>query len=1082
MTEKMQARRVQNPKNGLCAVLPLISEITIAHELSPLGTDAANPQIAWKFTTDEQNFIQRTARITVGTKHNSADMWDSGELLTDRSIGIEYGGKPLQPCTRYYVSVASTSESGTVCSGNTEFETGFLNGGIEPWEGAEWIGAPEYYVCGEVMGVFAIECALTIFEGGCAGIVFGADDPRLMNAELNEKRLCGENYIQYSVSLKENALKIFRVGYDSGDSACEPFAVIPVSGIEPQKPFTLRVEVTGNCASALINGMAVDERRQLNPLGDNDVPTYPRLCKIGYYAEKATAAHFGGISLSFLRKPASVFFTAEPNDLCADRVDIRRVFSPDCHSLPMLRRDFTAAKPISSARLYAAARGIYDCRINGQPISEQYFAPGASQFDKHLMYQTYDVTPIISEGENGICFTLASGWWSGSQTFTLLNYNYWGDKESVLAKLVLNYTDGSREVFVTNDSEWEYYGEGPYRFAGFFQGERFDGGRAWIYEQFSKPNFRIDGLKKPAVIKLVPIPEFDSLPGFFLPWGAVNYSQPKLLGGSPQVKAVECFAAAAVTSPCEGVYIFDMGQETAGVPFVKFHGKKGTKVRIRYGEMLYPEMYGELSGRLLQENLRDAMSTDIYTLGGSADGEVYSPKFTFHGYRYIEISGLSYQPELSDVRCVQLSSIKQITGSVTTDNELVNRFVKNVKYSQLSNFISIPTDCPQRNERMGWIGDAHVFAGTAAYQADVRGFFTRYLQMIRDVQLPDGNIPNIAPVGGGFGGITYAVGIHLIVREMYRHYGDVSVISENYEAMKRCVSYFEKLGMPGEVYVGPIDDWLAPSHTDSHLVWNAFYGRALRLMERFAGILGKGDDMRYYKSAADEAQNYWNAKFTDPQTAVTLNADGTPNDTQGGYSIGLGFELFAPKLREKAAANLARVSKSAGYTVTTGFFGTSPINPVLSEYGYSDDAFRMMTSTAYPSWLFPVTQGATTVWEHWDSYTAQRGFGEYNCMNSFNHYSFGAVVSWLYEYVLGIRMAEGFPAHKRFILKPELCGFNSAKGGIDTPHGRVEVAYRIIGGSVEYSCKIPPNTTAELFLPNIHKRLGSGSYTFGFTK
>lgn len=361
---------------------------------------------------------------------------------------------------------------------------------------------------------------------------------------------------------KENTLKIFRVGYDIGDSACEPFAVIPVSGIEAEKPFTLRVEVTGNCASALIDGKLVDERRQLNPLGGNDVPTYPRLCKIGYYAENGTAAHFGGISLSFLRKPANVFFTAEPADIRADFEAVRRVFSPDCHSLPMLRRDFTAAKPISSARLYVTARGIYDCRINGQPVCDCYFAPGASQFDKHLMYQTYDVTPLISEGENGIGFTLSSSWWSGSQTFTLMNYNYWGDKESVLAKLVLNYADGSRDVFVTNDSEWEYYGEGPYRFAGFFQGERFDGGRAWIYEQFSTPNFRIDGLKKPAIIEPVPIAEFDSLPGFFLPWGAVNYTQPKLLGGfSAPVRAVESFTAAAVTSPSEGVYIFDMGRK-----------------------------------------------------------------------------------------------------------------------------------------------------------------------------------------------------------------------------------------------------------------------------------------------------------------------------------------------------------------------------------------------------------------------------------------------------------------------------------------------------------------------------------------
>lgn len=1059
-----------------------ISEITVANEISPLGMDIKSPQIAWKFKSDESGMKQRQVRICVSERESGKELWDSGILETDRSIGVKYGGKPLASSTEYKVTVLVTTENGESACAETIFETGLLSS-ENAWENAQWIGAPEYYVRSDAMGIFAIESALSISEGGTAGLVFGANDARLLNPERNEKMLCGENYIRYEISLAENALNIFRVGYDESDRADMPFASVPISGIKAGDPFLLRIEVTGNNAAAYINGKLVNSARQLNPLGANDVPTFPRLCDIGYYSSKGTRACFDGIRLSFLREPANTFYETDTDgiELFSETEDIQLVKSPDCHALPMLRCDFTAAAPVTKARLYVTSRGIYDCCINGKPVTDSWFNPGASQFDKHLMYQTYDITSLIQQGENGIGFTLSSGWWSGSQTFTLLNYNYWGDKESILAKIVLTYEDGETDVFTTNSADWQYYGEGPYKFAGFFQGERFDGNQAWIYENFSKPHFVIDGMKKPVVIAPVPIPEFDSLPGFFLPWGAVNFTEPEITGSyNAPVRAVEEFTAVSMTSPAEGIFIYDMGQEIAGVPILRLKGEKGVEVRVRYGEMLYPEMYGRLCGRLLQENLRDATSTDIYIMRGG-DAEIYSPKFTFHGYRYIEISGLKIAPALSDVRCVQLSSIERITGEITTDNELVNRFVKNVKYSQLCNFISIPTDCPQRNERMGWTGDAHVFAKTASYQSNARTFYLRYLQAIRDVQLPDGNIPNIAPVGGGFGGITYAVCIHLIVWEIYQHYGDIDVIEENYDAMKRCAEYYKRIGMPGTPYVGPIDDWLAPAKTDSNLVWNAFYCRALKLMEIFAGILGKVDDEEQYKNEFKIAKQYWNDTFVDKESGKTLNIDGTLNDTQGGYSIGLGFDMFAEEYRQKAFAHLARTSSEAGYTVTTGFFGTSPINPMLSEGGYAEDAYKMMTSTAFPSWLFPVMQGATTIWEHWDSFTADKGFGEYNSMNSFNHYSLGAVVNWLYEYVLGIQRDISSAGYGHFILKPDLIGFKSARGGFETPYGRIEVSYEINGEKCVYNCTVPENTTAKLILPNISQTLGSGKYTFDFT-
>ncbi|QGQ99202.1 alpha-L-rhamnosidase [Paenibacillus psychroresistens] len=1088
-----------------------ISEITVMNEIEPMGLDEKKPVFAWKFISNEKNMKQTEARITVGGKPAGLDMWDSGWINTDCSIGTAYAGRALQPCTEYYVTVTTMNQTLEIAAASTKFETGLMNPKLDAWNGAKWIGAPEYYICSDSMGIFSLKSTITLSPGGTrAGLVFGANDARLLNRERNESFLEGENYISYEINISNQpaTLDIYRVGYHKEDNKNVPFASVPIVNFEGEEkvqliteanqydPHEIKIDVVGNGAYAYVDGVLVDAMlnpnpigtkviaRQLNPLGNNDITTFPRLNEIGYLVGGGTSAHFEGIRLSFLRHPSNQFYEMDTEcgvDLIGAGTDLRVTHSPDCHALPMLRRDFSVKRPLKKARLYATARGIYDCRINGREITDQFFAPGFSQFDKHLMYQTYDVTDFLSEGDNGIGFTLSSGWWNGSQTFVLQNYNYWGDKESLLAQLVLTYEDGTADVYVTNEDEWQYYGEGPFRFAGLFQGEHFDANLAFIYDNYSKAGFAIEGMKTPEIVEAVPIGEFDSRPELFLPWPAVNESEPELIGHyQAPIRKVETFSAKSMSEPSPGLYIYDLEQEIAGVPVLKLRGAKGTEVRIRYGEMLYPnlDVYGELYGRMLQVNLRDASSTDIYILRGDAAGETYIPKFTFHGYRYIEITGLDYAPELEDVQSYLLSSLSTMRGKVEVDHELVNRLVSNVKYSQLGNFISVPTDCPQRNERMGWIGDAHIFFRTSSYQGDVRTFYLRYLEAIRDVQLPDGNIPNIAPVGGGFGGITYGSGVHLIVWDMYQQYGDKSVIADNYEVMKRYTTYLENKGMPGDAFMGPIDDWLAPQKTDSNLVWNAFYGRDVHLMSVYAELLGEQDDVAYYRLKADEAKLYWNQTFVDAASGKTLHLDGTVNDTQGGYAIGLNYHMFDETVKQKAYDNLARKTQEMGCTVSTGFFGTGPLNPMLSEGGYSELAQAMITQTAYPSWLYPVTQGATTIWEHWDSYTVEKGFGRRNSMNSFNHYSLGAVVGWLYEYVLGIQRDERHPGYAHFTLKPDLTGFRKANGGFDTPYGRIESSYNLEEEKATYRCTVPANTTATVVLPGVTEVIGSGSHEF----
>lgn len=1047
--------------------------------------DTKKPVFSWKLTSSKKNVFQTFYKIEVFRKDDNFLMWNSGEIESENSNGIEYEGKELSPTTEYFVKICVKNNFGEYVQSQKKIETTFLCDDFSCWDGAKFIGAPEYYVCSEALGVFSLESEISISDFGKAGIIFGADDYRLENKELNEMLIEGKNYCLICIHKTKSfyTIEVFRVGYSKDDKKHIPLKIFNLPKEAEKSSYKLKLDVTGNCVNINVNNIFVG-KVQLNPLGDNDVTTFPHLGNIGYYAEKLTKVHFSGIKCKFIREPSNTFFECDTENgidiFAQEETFLKR--NPNTHAIPMLRRNFFVQDKIKKARLYVTARGIYECRINGKSVSDEYFAPGASQFDKHLYYQTYDVTNLLNNGENGIGFTLSSGWWNGSQTFVLGCYNFWGDKESVMAKLDVIYEDGKCDTIVTNADEWDYYGEGAYKFAGFFQGERVDGRKMLEYYDFSKPNFKNDNLKKPLEINPSIISEYDSLPGFFRKYPEINKTLPKFVGKSNcPVLQVEELCAKKVYSPAENVFIYDLEQEIAGTVKITFNGKKGETAIIRYAEMLYPnlEEYGELNGRILVANLRDAASTDKYILNGEKN-EIYSPRFTFHGFRYIEISGIKNPPKISEVKGIQLSSVKKITGTIKTENELLNRFIKNVKYSQLCNFISIPTDCPQRNERMGWAGDTHVFCKTANLNSNVKNFYLRYLEALRDCQEENGNLPEIAPVGGGFGGITYGCALSFIVNELYDFYADKTIILENYSAMKKYMEYLFSFNLPGNAYLGPIDDWLAPEKTDSNLVWNAFYGRLCFLMLKFSKILNLSDDIILFKKKLEDAKLFFEKTFFDSKKGLSLNFDGTYNDSMGSYAISLAYEMLSDKNIKKAQKRLSEKVQESRYKITTGFFCTSLINPMLSEGGFFSDSYKMISQTEFPSWLYPVTQGATTIWERWNSYTHKNGFGGMNSMNSFNHYSLGSVLSWIYEYGLGIRHQKNIAGWKEFIIKPDF-SFKNISGGFETPYGRIEVCYEMVDKNVKFSCKIPVNTKAKIFLPNKIEVLGSGNYFYEFS-
>jgi alpha-L-rhamnosidase len=384
---------------------------------------------------------------------------------------------------------------------------------------------------------------------------------------------------------------------------------------------------------------------------------------------------------------------------------------------------------------------------------------------------------------------------------------------------------------------------------------------------------------------------------------------------------------------------------------------------------------------------------------------------------------------------------------------------------------------------MGWAGDTHVFCRTATYQSDARLFYYRYLEALADLQEESGQLPNIAPIGGGFGGITYESAMIFMVWELYQQYGDVEVIRRYYKPMQKWCEYIKGKGMPGLADVGPLGDWLATDETDNSLLWNGFYGHDMELMQKMAKAIGKDEDSAMYEERYREAKAFWNEHFVDESAGMTKDAEGFPNDTQCAYALGLAYNMFEDKYREQAYKHLARKTKEKGDLIGTGFFGTGLINPMLSEGGYTDIAYKLLLQTKYPSWLYPVTQGATTVWERWNSYTEENGFGGNNSMNSFNHYSLGSVLSWIYETVLGIQRDETQPGYHHFSLSPAMMTIDSASGGFETSYGRINSGWtkRQEGGYL-YKCDIPCNTSATIRLSlsgkNFEQEVGSGHYEF----
>lgn len=571
---------------------------------------------------------------------------------------------------------------------------------------------------------------------------------------------------------------------------------------------------------------------------------------------------------------------------------------------------------------------------------------------------------------------------------------------------------------------------------------------------------------------------------------AVNdYSAMKLTGQYGQtVKKVKELTAISMEEVRPGVYVYDMGQNIAGVPRISLSEQEpGNRITLRFAEVTYPDLpeFRENVGMVMLENIRGALAQDVYIAKGG--DEVINPRFTFHGYRFIEITGIDQPLPLEAVKSDVLSSIHELASGYETSNEKVNKLWENITWSTRGNFLSIPTDCPQRNERMGWSGDISVFSRTATYMGDVSRFLRRHLLSMRDTQRGDGRFADVSPVGGGFGGILWGSAGITVAWESYLQYNDLAMLDEHYDAMKAYIDYLIPYIDPetGILTEGNLGDWLGPEQgkNDNTLLWEVYFIFDLELMQRIATVLNKKEDAARFEQLRRERKQFFNKTYFNAEGKTIHSGFRQPGRkgeliaTQTSYIMPLAFDICDPEIKDKVVKNLihcleneTRQDESTTYppySLMTGFIGTAWINRVLSDLGYSGIAYRVLQQRSYPSWLYSVEQGATTIWERLNSYTRDQGFGGNNSMNSFNHYSFGAIGSWMYNHSLGIERDENHPGFKHFILKPEpdpTGEMTWAKGHYNSMYGRIESSWEIKNGACRYSFLVPANTKATLYL------------------
>ena len=711
---------------------------------------------------------------------------------------------------------------------------------------------------------------------------------------------------------------------------------------------------------------------------------------------------------------------------------------------PHFRKEFLVDKNIARAVVYVTAHGFYELHLNGKKVGDQVLTPGWTSYGKRLQYQVYDVTGQVTKGKNAVGAVLGDGWYRGTLAWGN-NWAIYGKRLSLLMQLKITYTDGTESLIVT-DETWKSNNDGAIRMNDIYNGETYDATK------------RLTGWNMAG---------YDDTK-----WGNVitgDYRNNIISSEGASVRKIQEIKPVKVFRSPKGSLLVDMGQNMVGWIRLKVSGNKGSVVTIRHAEVL--DKYGEF----YTKNLRVAKCQLTYTLAGTGE-EVYEPRFTFMGFRFLEVTGFPGELKPENITGVVVHSDMSVTGSYESSNQLLNQLQHNIQWGQKGNFVDVPTDCPQRDERLGWTGDAQAFSRTAAFNYNVAAFFTKWLKDVALDQKPGGEVPDVIPdvlnrqdakiaaPSAGWGDVAV-----IVPWNMYRIYGDRQLLENQYPSMKAWVDYIR--GKAGNSYLwkggSKYGDWLfyhppvnnhtePDGFTEHDFISTAFFAYSTSLLARTAEVLGKTEDQKLYSDLFSKIKTVFNNEYVTPSGRVGTNS-------QTSYVLALMFELLPDDLRPKAAKFLADDIKSRRNHLSTGFLGTPFLCQVLTQNGYSDVAYDLLLQETYPSWLYPVRMGATTIWERWDGQKTDSTFQDPG-MNSFNHYAYGAIGDWIYRNSAGIDNAG--PGYKEILIHPYFTKkLDYSKATFESPYGSIASGWERKGNKITGNIKIPANTKAKIILP-----------------
>ncbi|HMI50563.1 MAG TPA: family 78 glycoside hydrolase catalytic domain [Candidatus Saccharimonadales bacterium] len=1013
---------------------------------TPLGVDTKNPVLSWKIQDSRMGARQTAYQIEVASTaaqlaQGTADVWNSGRVDSGDSRSVVYAGPALQPVKRYYWRVLVWDQNAKAGSPGDPswWETGLRD--QKNWS-AKWIGYEEP----ELRQVRA------------SGAVWITNSDHLTPTKDDKSR--HDFRLPFELAKPPKRALLYVTGQDSPGAWINGQPVLESQPLPPwrQMPWKtymvrdatkmlragknlLAIEIVRYDAnisqipmSAVLYVETADGRTELFKTGSE-----------GWRAALNANAHWQSPEFNDASWNPAVLYVLPPSDMEANDLG----FPWRTGAVKSLRRGFQLSKPVTSARIYATALGAYELSINGKNIGDEILAPGWMDFRQQVAYQTYDVTAELKTGQNALAALLAPGWYATPLMWFQQGNNYGRTPPALRAQLRIEFEDGTVEVIPT-DEKWKA-DTSPILSAEIYDGETYDARRlqpGWNTGSFNDTHW------KPAEI--------------------VQPAEPEILWQYfPPIRRHEVLRAKSVKIPRPGVYVFDFGQNLSGVARIRAKGPAGTDVRLRFAEILNAD------GTPYVDNLRTAKATDHFILSGKGREE-FEPSFTFHGFRYVEVTGLKVKPNREDVQAVVFHTDAPFTAKLKTGNAMVNQLWSNIQWGQRSNFVGVPTDCPQRDERLGWTADAQVFWRAAAYNMDLTTFSRKFGADLRGTQVGTDMYGIFAPGtvarNPGYGTGWSDAGV-IIPWTSWIQTGDKKVVTENWDGMEKYLAAIESQNpnyLWRKGYGIPFADWLAPEGvTPVDLIATAYWAYDATLMSEMAHAVGNTADEQKYTALFQKIKDAFNEAFVHadgfvggvPPPVVFASSTGNntlgdkPVETQTGYILALHMNLLPDALRKVAADRLVDRLEKNQWRLATGFLGTPYLLGVLADTGHADIAYRLLLNTDYPSWGYLIEHGATTMWERWDGDKKLNEPG----MNSFNHYAYGAVADWIYRYAAGIDSTPRDPGFHTILLHPN---FDKRLGSLDfsyeSSYGTIHSAWSITGDTATWNLTVPANSTGLL--------------------